>query len=158
MSIDWDKFKGKDLSEAGTYLGDGLYKLEITRCVSVEKRDTKVNLFFAEFDVKESNNPAHPVGSKRSWCQNLDVDAAEGSMMRFLLAANGVDPKTEEGKQIIEGLKESLGTELREALDDPKDPKCKNALKGKAIACEVRTEDKKKKEGKFSKHYFSVAA
>jgi len=159
MGFNWDKFKGKDVGSSNPPLEDGIYVLDIDRCVSVESR-AKKDLFFAEVIVVESNNPKHPVGAKRSWCQNLNVDAAQASMTRFVCAAMGQDLKSEEGKALVEALKAegetSLGAVLKEALDDPKDPACKNAFKGTRINCEVKTKEKTKSEGTFTNHYWSA--
>lgn len=155
MAYDFSKMKKVELSERGEYLGDGLYELEIQRCIVTNSRENK-SLFFAEVTVLESNNAQHPKGSKRSWCQNMGNDSAMPALTRFLLSALGVDHRSSEGKKAFEDIQEKLPETMTEALEDPKDPACKNSLKGFKVACEVITKPKKgDPKSSFSNHYFS---
>jgi hypothetical protein len=61
--MDWSQIGTAPIFERGNYFNPGRYKLHLLRCLSKQTQRSGV-AFIAEFAVLESDNPAHPIGSK----------------------------------------------------------------------------------------------
>ena len=138
------------------------YELEVSRCIALTSRNKK-NLFIAECLVTASDNPAHPVGCKRSWVQDIDIDAGPGALKAFVVACLGIDHRSAEGKEAIKELEDKFEAIMTEALEDESEPACKNGFKGACVKVEVKEIDTKPKTkggeaGKFNLHTFSPVA
>lgn len=149
--------KGKPIQEkyAANYL------LKVMRCIAKRSRNNK-DLFIAECEVVESDNPAHAVGTKRSWVQDIGIDAGPGAIKGFVVACLGIDHRTAEGKAQIKELEDKFEAIITEGLEDPTDSACKNGFAGVLVKCEVKeiaTKPKVKggEEGRFNLHTFSPA-
>lgn len=167
MGYDFSKAKGVELSQRGQYLSEvkdpvtgavtpGQFDLRIIRNMVFRDRKQR-DFWIAEFEVIASNNPQHPVGSLRNWMQNIsDPQVGFRAVKAYVFAALGLDHKEPEDKKVIESeIEPSIDTVLAEALEDPKDPACKNALKGAVVKCEVTKIKTKEKNADFSLHAFS---
>lgn len=150
--------KGKPVTEK--YAAN--FELEIERCIAKKARSGK-DLFIAEMRVVASDNVEHPVGAKRSWCQDINIDAGPGALLGFAVAALGIDHRSAEGKAQIKELEDKMEAILTEALEDASDPACKNGFKGTHVKCEVKEIETKPKvkngpTGQFNLHTFSPVA
>jgi len=100
MATSKNHFKGVNAAkpnERGVYFEPGKYKVKVSKCQVITSRDGK-DLFIADLDVLESNNPKHPVGAKRNWCQNIRVDGAQSALQEFVVATLGYDYSTDREK------------------------------------------------------------
>lgn len=97
MSV-FGKIAKAQVSLGGNYLQPGIYLLyvDVLKLVETRKGD---DLYIAEFDILESNNPQQPAGSHASWASNLKYDASPGNVKAFLVGLTGVkeDEVDEEG-------------------------------------------------------------
>ena len=66
MPFDWSQIGQAPIFERGNYFNPGRYKLRLLRCLSKETQKSGT-AFIAEFEVLESDNPAHPIGSKGTY-------------------------------------------------------------------------------------------
>lgn len=82
--------------ERGTWLEEGTYKGEITKCILKTDTFKGKPCFIINFVVTESSNPKHPVGSARSHVQTL-VPAAENlpKLKTLIYALAGADTPAE---------------------------------------------------------------
>lgn len=151
VSTTLDPATGKPVETKEFY--EAKYDLEVIRCTSFESREG-VNFFCAEVLVVDSDNPSHPKGSVRSWMQDMDQDAGPGAMKGFLVAALGKDHKDAEDAKWIEANESEIPSTLVEALEDPTEPDCKNALKGFRLKVSVNQTITKKKGQPFNLHAF----
>lgn len=128
------------------------YRVQVEKCVWIDPRKGP-DLYISEFRILKSNNDKAQVGSRHSYKQNTELDAANTRMVEFMFAASGVDRREAEGLAIIKQAEaENLIPQmLAETLDDPTDPSCKNSLKGAIIDVEV--EERISKDGFPYKHY-----
>lgn len=142
--------KDAKISETGSYLTDGTYKLRVERIVYKQTR-SKGYAYIAEFNVLESSNPEHPVGSKRTWFQSMnDKEIAFPAIQKFAAAALGVNPFRDKElfeKEILPNIEELVENSISDAGD---------IFKGKDVNCEVE-QVKTKKGGDFSRYDFSAA-
>lgn len=137
--------------ETGTPLTQGVYTLEITKCILKNTRKSGL-AFIAELTVLESNNPAHPVGSKRSWFQKMaDLDVAHGSLKIFAAAVLGFDPMTQK-----EEIKAKLDPEI-EAIMDAACDEGQQVFRGKRVAVECVPTTTKEKKLPFTRHNWAPA-
>lgn len=80
------------MSQKRPYLTEGNYRVRIDRMLFKATRG-KGDALIAEVTVVESDNPAHPVGSQRSWYQSFaDKDIGGGAAREFTLAVLGYNP------------------------------------------------------------------
>lgn len=147
--------KGKPIAEK--YAAN--YELEVIRCIAKLSRNKK-NLFIAECRVMKSDNVEHPVGAKRTWIQDIEIDAGPGALKGFCVAALGIDHRSADGKDEIKKIEGDMEGILTEALEDPTDEACKNGFAGTKVLCEVKEIETKPKvkggePGKFNLHTFS---
>jgi hypothetical protein len=147
--------KGKPIVEkyAANYL------LKIRRCLAKRSRAGK-DFFIAEFEVVQSDNPEQSVGTKRTWMQDINIDAGPGALKGFMVACLGIDYRSAEGKAKINELEDNFDAICTEALEDESDPACENAFAGTFVKCEVKEIDTNPKvkggePGKFNLHTFS---
>jgi len=61
--MDWSQIGNAPIFERGNYFSPGRYKLRLLRCLSKQTQKSGV-AFISEFEVLESDNPVHPIGSK----------------------------------------------------------------------------------------------
>ncbi len=135
------------------------YVIKVRRCIPKHTRKNK-DLFIAECEVVSSDNPEQAIGAKRTWMQDMSVDAADGALKGFALACLGVDYRSAEGKEKADEFAPKMADILTEALEDPTDPACKNGFAGTLLKVEVKEIDTKPKvangpPGKFNLHTFS---
>lgn len=130
----------------GTYLTKGMYRVKVQKMLV---KDNSGVLVIFEFEVVSSDNPDHPVGSTRSWTAKIlggtpkQVSAAQSNLNRFLIAALGYKPDTEEANSVITQSPKIF----QEGLD-------KGIFNGTLLDLEVTT-IKKNDGGDFNKHTFS---
>lgn len=134
--------------ENGAYLSpDGHFVLEIER-VLVKTSRQKKELFIAEMRVLESNKAEDPVGSKRSWCQDMNADGAFGEIKKFVYATLGLEWSRDKEKIKAE-IDPKIEAILFEAIG------ATNPLKGVKVVCD--TQSKLTKAGKpFTRHDFQA--
>ena len=155
MGYDFSKAQGVQLSERGQYLTDGNYELKVERNI-IKRTRKQDDLWILEAEVLKSDNPKHPVGCKRNWVQKIsDPQVGFRAVKGFLFAAMGFDHKDPDDKEVIDSkLEPTISQILTEAIEDPKDPNCKNALKDAVVKCEVTT-IKTKANTDFGLHIFA---
>jgi hypothetical protein len=84
------KINDATFSDGGVYLKQGVYRLEIVKCIYKKTRQQK-DAFIVEFKTLESTNPELPVGSAPSWMVTLDKEPALGNIKQFLAEALSTD-------------------------------------------------------------------
>ncbi len=86
-------------NQGGTPLTEGEYLTEIAD-VQYLKTQLKGDAFIVEYIVKESSDPAkHPIGSKRSWYQNMkNMPVALSEITKFVYAVAGYEAKRDEAR------------------------------------------------------------
>lgn len=82
------------------YLTDGNYLLQIKGC-TLKKARTKRNFYLVEFTILESDNEERPAGMTVTWMTDVDNDMGPINIKRFLAAAAGIDPNSEEANKEI---------------------------------------------------------
>ena len=91
--IDWSQIGAAPIFERGNYFNPGRYKLRLLRCLSKQTQKSGM-AFIAEFEVLESDNPAHPIGSKGTYfvkmAQQMEQMASE--QPDNLIRVIGVNP------------------------------------------------------------------
>jgi len=89
--IDWSQIGNAPIFERGNYFNPGRYKLRLLRCLS--KQTQKVGVaFIAEFEVLESDNPAHPIGSKGTYFVKMaQQQQAFSNILEMMAALLGFD-------------------------------------------------------------------
>jgi hypothetical protein len=96
MSIDIDAMfagmAGAQMNGKGRKLGDGKYRVT-AKSLKLKKGGYYGDSFIFEFDIAQSANADHPVGSGRSYTVNLKSDYAMGDMKALIFALiMGKDP------------------------------------------------------------------
>ena len=86
MSIDWSQIGQAPIFERGNYFNPGRYKLRLLRCLSKQTQKSGV-AFIAEFEVLESDNPAHPIGSKGTFFVKMTQQQQAFSNIKEMMAA-----------------------------------------------------------------------
>lgn len=79
------------INGSGTYMDDGLYVVELKQVIA-KASDNPLkpgNNFICEFEILESSNPKHPVGSTGSWVLSLANPYAMGNISELVIAALG---------------------------------------------------------------------
>ena len=85
----WSGLKDAQTFDRGTYLNPGDYTLKIVNCLTKQTQKSGEG-FIVEFEVLESTNPLHAVGSKCTWFQGLkNVQVSLGAIKEFLAAVYG---------------------------------------------------------------------
>jgi hypothetical protein len=101
-----DPFAAIDTANArgarNPYLLDGQYILKIHKCGMINGREGKL-FFLAELDILASSNPDRPEGLRVSWMTNMKKDMGPVNTKRFLAAAMGIDPDSEDANKQITG-------------------------------------------------------
>lgn len=77
------------------YFEEGLYICQVDRIRFLETRN-KGDAIIVEMTPLQSNNPDVPVGITRAWYCSLTSDLGPLNFKRFLAAAYGCDPESEE--------------------------------------------------------------
>lgn len=89
--IDWSQIGTAPVFERGNYFGPGRYKLRLLRCLSKQTQKSGV-AFIAEFEVLESDNPAHPIGSKGTFFVKMaQQQQAFSNILEMMTALLGFD-------------------------------------------------------------------
>jgi len=94
--IDWNGIGSAPIFERGTYFNPGRYKLKLLRCLSKETQKSGT-AFIAEFEVMESDNPAHQIGSKATFFVKMgsvqDKQVGFSNILEMMAAILGFDVK-----------------------------------------------------------------
>ena len=113
----------------GNYMSEGLYVVQ-TKNIFV-KDGYKGQSFIAEFEILESNNEKHAVGSSGSWVLKFKWPATFGHITRFVMAllgyadtkANQDDPEIRKQCELVaravcgsEVARKELGAEYEEGM------------------------------------------
>ncbi len=77
----------------GNYMKEGNYTVKITN-VFVKPRFKGGNVFVAEFEILESNNPEQKTGGTGSWVPKIETPNTFGDIKSLMFACCGVDGKT----------------------------------------------------------------
>lgn len=143
MGMNWSKVGKAEIFERGSYLDKGNYKLTLLKCYTMTTRKKK-DVFIAELKVEESSNDEIPVGSKRSWYQDLsDEDIAFPAIKEFFMYLMQIDRSDKEAMQ-------EFSDGLEELLDEVTDEDWKNKseedhpLHGTPIAVECYMKETQK--------------
>jgi len=109
MSIDWSQIGQAPIFERGNYFNPGRYKLRLLRCLSKQTQKSGV-AFIAEFEVLESDNPAHPIGSKGTFfVKMIQQQQAFSNILEMVAAVLGFDiTNPQHIAQIDQGLRPQL--------------------------------------------------
>ena len=84
--IDWSQLGQAPIFERGNYFNPGRYKLRLLRCLSKQTQKSGIG-FISEFEVLESDNPAHPIGSKGTYFVKMAQQQQAFSNVKEMLAA-----------------------------------------------------------------------
>ncbi len=77
----------------GTYMGPGTFRVAIKK--AFYKRSYKgLDLFICEFEILETNNEMHPVGSSGSWTPKIALPNTFGDIKSLIFSALGQDGRT----------------------------------------------------------------
>lgn len=94
MAFDWSQIGTAPIFERGNYFNPGRYKLRLLRCLSKETQKSGT-AFIAEFEVLESDNPAHPIGSKGTYFVKMgsqqDKQIGFSNILEMMAAILGFD-------------------------------------------------------------------
>jgi hypothetical protein len=169
MSLDIDKlFSGMQnapMFGRGNYMGEGLFQVKITN-VFVKPRFKGGNVFICEFQILESNNEKHKVGTTGSWCPKIELPNTFGDIKSLMFAATGTDPKTVKAEDgALHGqasllARAACGSESAKA--ELKQTFAQQGIDhdGSIIGCEVRlecTQTKTKENKDFTRYTWSPA-
>lgn len=89
--IDWSQIGTAPIFERGNYFNPGRYKLRLLRCLSKQTQKSGI-AFIAEFEVLESDNPAHPIGSKGTYFVKMaQQQQAFSNILEMMAAVLGFD-------------------------------------------------------------------
>jgi hypothetical protein len=89
--IDWSQIGTAPVFERGNYLSPGRYKLRLLRCLSKQTQKSGM-AFIAEFEVLESDNPTHPIGSKGTYFVKMaNPQQAHSNIFELVIAVLGFD-------------------------------------------------------------------
>lgn len=139
----------RDATQKAPYFTPGfLGKVRVCKCLWLEARDGK-KAFIAECEVLETNMPEeHPVGTRRSWYQNMtERDTGLSACILFLYATQGIDKDKHLDKVAkIKPMQEQM---LEAAVDEKQ-----NALAGATVGLETSNIVTKKKKENFTVHRF----
>ena len=143
--------KNSKLSSRGVNLEAGEYLLKIVSIETIKARKSG-DAYLAHYEVVETTNPAHPVGSKRRWYQALqDADVAFANLKRFTYAVLGFDASTKEGRAKGES---EVDPEFEEILTASE---AEGLFNGKLVRCKVEQIKTREKGFDFNMHTFSPA-
>ncbi len=131
--------KGAKYSEGGVYLLDGVYRLEIQSCKTINTRN-KGPAFVSEFKVLESSNPARTVGMSCSWMVMLTGNQAETALGNIKQFLENALPGLDFSKLTDDEGEAAVDTIVSEG----------NPMKGKLVRCTATT-IKTKKNTDFTK-------
>lgn len=94
--VDWSLIGAAPIFERGSYFNNGHYKLKLLRGLSKETQKSGI-AFITEFEVMESDNPAHPIGSKGTWFVKMgslqDKQIGSSNILEMMAALLGFDIK-----------------------------------------------------------------
>lgn len=94
--VDWSLIGAAPIFERGNYFNNGHYKLKLLRGLSKETQKSGI-AFITEFEVLESDNPAHPIGSKGTWFVKMgslqDKQIGSSNILEMMAALLGFDIK-----------------------------------------------------------------
>ena len=115
--IDWSHIGQAPIFERGNYFNPGRYKLRLLRCLSKQTQKSGIG-FISEFEVLESDNPVHPIGSKGTYFVKMaQQQQAFSNIKEMLVAILGFDITNREHiVQIERDLAPQLGS-LMTALE-----------------------------------------
>lgn len=96
MPIDFSQIGTAPIFERGNYFNPGRYKLRLLKCLSKQTQKSGV-AFIAEFEVLESDNPAHQIGSKGTFFVKMQQQQqAFSNILEMIVALLGFDIKNKE--------------------------------------------------------------
>lgn len=100
--MDWSQIGNAPIFERGNYFNPGRYKLRLLRCLSKQTQKSGV-AFIAEFEVLESDNPAHPIGSKGTFFVKMaNPQQGFSNILEMMVAILGFDISNPEHLRQIE--------------------------------------------------------
>jgi hypothetical protein len=110
--VDWSLIGAAPIFERGNYFNNGHYKLRLLRGLSKETQKSGI-AFITEFEVLESDNPAHPIGSKGTWFVKMgslqDKQIGSSNILEMMAALLGFDIKNRDHlSQIDQQLRPQL--------------------------------------------------
>jgi hypothetical protein len=112
MSIDWSQIGQAPIFERGNYFKPGKYKLRLLRCLTKQTQQSG-EAFITEFEVLESNNPEHQIGSKGTWFIKMASQQQQlmgfSNILEMVAALLGYDIANKDHKdQIDQNLRPQL--------------------------------------------------
>lgn len=107
--IDWSQIGTAPIFERGNYFNPGRYKLRLIRCLSKQTQKSGV-AFITELEVLESDNPAHPIGSKGTYFVKMaNPQQGFSNILEMMAAFLGFDiTNPEHVRQIDQQLRPQL--------------------------------------------------
>lgn len=107
--MDWSQIGTAPIFERGNYFSPGRYKLRLLRCLSKQTQKSGV-AFIAEFEVLESDNPAHQIGSKGTYFVKMaNPQQGFSNILEMMTAILGFDiSNAEHVRQIDTQLRPQL--------------------------------------------------
>lgn len=84
----WLKLTTAPIFERGNFFKPGNYKLKEQKSITKKTRKG-ASAWIVEFEVLESDNPAHAVGSRGAWYQDIDSDSGPSAINAWLMAMFG---------------------------------------------------------------------
>lgn len=124
-------------SGRGNYIEDGKHKLvcKLGKCKRTLISGKWKESYILEFEVLESSNPTHTVGSSRAYIENPENAGWDGRMKSCVLALLGVDPSSKYTPAMDEAFADIVAAmcydEYRVAKGLPE-----NFLAGRTVECE----------------------
>lgn len=100
-------------SEGGNYIKPGVFRLKVSKCIGKKLRTNK-QAFIVEFNVIESDNAEHRVGSEVTWMVTMDKEPALGNIRQFIAAVMEVDIEevNEEVAELVVGEDNPLASKI----------------------------------------------
>lgn len=142
----------------GNYMGEGRFLVRSK--LLKQKTGFRGRSVIFEFEVTESTNPAHPVGSTGSWVVKLDKPQAFGDLKALIFAlAMDLDPKTVKSPELDAKVHAEAAEIMKAALDADHARKmgvAEDFLIGLPLRLET-TKVKTSKGGDFTVHNWSPA-
>lgn len=141
----WDNLPGAEVYDRGVFLKPGTYTLRIKNAVDKNTRKSGRALIL-EFEVLESSNHEHMVGTSVTWFQSLkDMNVALGAVKEFCAAVYQKDLRNPaEKKEFETTIAPALSGVMERATSQ-------NSLQNQVVKVEV-TMVKTQKGTDFSRH------
>lgn len=125
---------------------DGDVKIYETQRIETKEKGP---MWIAAVEVVTSNHPAHPVGGKFAWSQKLNLRAAPGAILEFMVAALGGDPRNQSH---VDATRPHIANTIRQAQTAPNS----NPMIGNTVHL-VTVQTRKTDGGAFTRHMWGPA-